>query len=174
MGGGLDGIHPESQYAADLKNAALANAVLGCAAGFAMGFAGGLAARVPSRGIFVGLGAQALGLLVGALAAMGVIPVFHPVSPRVFRTVTDDVWLPLAMHAGIWAGVGAVGGAAFAIGRGGSLRLLNAIGPATAGALLAAVSFQLICICLPLGAGAAGRSRAGPSSVSWRCSCPPP
>jgi hypothetical protein len=145
---------PESRYAADLKNAALANAVLGCAAGFAMGLAGGLAARAPSRGIFVGLSAQAVGLLVGALSALAVIPVFHPVFPRMFRTVTNDMWLPLVMHAGIWAAVGAVSGAAFAIGMGCKSRLLNAIGSATAGALLAAVFFQLIGTCLPLGAGA--------------------
>jgi hypothetical protein len=145
---------PESRYAADLKNAALANAVLGCAAGFAMGLAGGLASGAPSRGLLVGLGAQAAGLLVGALAALGVIPVFHPALPRPFRTVADDIWLPMAMHAGLWAGVGAVGGAALAIGMGRKSRLLNAIGTATAGALLAAVFFQLIGICLPRGARA--------------------
>ena len=144
----------ESKYAADLKNAALANAVLGCAAGLAMGFAGGLAARAPSRGIFVGLSAQAVGLLVGALAALAVIPVFHPVLQRQFRTVTNDVWLPLVMHASMWAAIGAVGGAAFAIGMGRKSRLRSAIGSATAGALLAAVCFQLIGTCLPLGAGA--------------------
>jgi hypothetical protein len=144
----------ESIYAADLKNAALANAVLGCAAGLAMGFAGGLALRVPSRGIFVGLSAQAVGLLVGALAALAVIPVFHPVLQRQFRTVTNDVWLPLVMHASIWAAIGAVGGAAFAIGMGCTSRLRSAIGSATAGALLAAVCFQLIGTCLPLDAGA--------------------
>ena len=97
-----------------------------------------------------------MGLLVGALAALAVIPVFHPVLQRQFRTVTNDVWLPLVMHAGIWAAIGAVGGAAFAIGMGCKSRLLSAIGSATAGALLAAVCFQLIGTCLPLGAGATG------------------
>jgi hypothetical protein len=146
----------ESLYAADLKNAALVNAVLGCAAGFAMGFAGGLAVRAPLRGIFVGLSAQAVGLLVGALAALALIPVFHPVSPRPFPTVTTDVWLPLMLHASVWAAVGTVGGAAFSIGMGYKARLRAAIGSATAGALLAAVFFQLIGVCLPLGAGATG------------------
>jgi hypothetical protein len=141
---------PESEYAADLKNAALAKAVLGCAVGLAMGIAGGVAARAPSRGIVVGLTAQAAGLLVGALAALAVIPVFQ----RSFRTTTNDIWPPLAMHAGIWAAVGAVGGAAFAIGMGCRARLLNAIGSATLGALVAAVFFQLIGTCLPLNAGA--------------------
>ena len=49
---------PESRYVADLKNAALANAILGCAAGFTMGLAGGIAASAPSRSFFVGLGAS--------------------------------------------------------------------------------------------------------------------
>ena len=144
----------ESQYAAELKNAALVNAVLGCAAGLAMGFAGGLAARAPSRGTFVGLNAQAVGMLVGALAALALIPLFHPVIKRPFPTDMDDVWLPLAMHASIWAGIGAIGGAAFAIGGGFRPRLPGAIGSATSGAMLAAFFFQLIGTCLPLDAGA--------------------
>jgi hypothetical protein len=143
----------ESRYAADLKNAALANAVMGCAVGFAMGFAGGLAVRAPLRGIFVGLSAQAVGLLVGALAALVLIPIFHPVSPRPFQTVTTDVCLPLMLHASVWGAIGAVGGAAFSIGMGYKPRFRSAIGSAIAGALLAAVFFQLIGTCLPLGAG---------------------
>ena len=146
----------ESQYAAELKNAALTNAVLGCAVGFAMGLAGGLGARAASRGIFVGLGAQAAGLLVGALAALAFIPVFHPVSPRPFQTVTTDVWLPLMSHASVWGSIGAVGGAAFSIGSGYKPRFRSAIGSAIVGALLAAVLFQLIGTCLPLDAGATG------------------
>ena len=146
---------PESQYAADLKNAALAHAVLGSQPGSRWD-SRAASPRTPSRGLFVGLSAQAVGLLVGALAALAVIPVFQPVLPRQFRTVTNDVWVPLAMHAGIWAAVGAVGGAAFAIGMGCKPHLLNAIGSATAGALLAAVCFQLIGTCLPIGAGATG------------------
>ena len=144
-----------SQYTADLKNAALANAVLGCAGGLAMGLAGGLAARALSRGIFVGVIAQAAGLLVGASAALALIPLAHPVIERPFRPVTDDVWLPFLMHAGLWAAVGAVGGAAFAAGMGCRSRVPNAGGSAAAGALLAAVCFQLIGMCLSLDSGAA-------------------
>ncbi len=144
----------ETLYAAELKNAALTNAVLGCVSGFAMGLAGGLAARAPSRGIFVGLSAQAVGLLVGALVALALIPLCHPVFQRPFRPITDDVWLPLVMHGGVWAADGAVGGAAFAISMGCRPRLKSAIGSATAGAVLAAVFFQLIGTCLSLDAGA--------------------
>jgi hypothetical protein len=144
----------ESLYAADLKNAALVNAVLGCAAGLAMGFAGGLAARAPLRGTFVGLSAQAVGLLVGALAALALIPLYHPVAKRPFPTDMDEIWLPLLLHVGVWAGIGAIGGAAFAIGIGRRRRLPGAVGSATAGAMLAAVFFQLIGTCLPLDAGA--------------------
>jgi hypothetical protein len=143
-----------SLYAAELKNAALANAVLGCATGFAMGLAGGLAAGAPSRGIFVGLSAQALGLLVGALAALALMPLFHPLDQRPTRTLADDLWLPLIMHAGVWAPVGAVGGAAFVLGLGIRSRLTIAIVTTIAFALLAAALFQLIGTCLPPEAGA--------------------
>jgi hypothetical protein len=146
----------ESRYTADLKNAALTYAILGCAAGFTMGFAGGLAARAPTRGILVGLSAQAVGLFVGALTALALISVLHPTSPQPFRTLTTDVWSPFMIHAGVWAAVGAVGGSAFAIGMGCKRLVASAVGSAATGALLAAVFFQLIGICLPLGAGATG------------------
>ena len=145
----------QTQFAASLKNAALTDAVLGCAIGLAMGFAGGLAVRVPARGIFAGLSAQAVGLFVGALAAFVAIPVVHSLSPRAFRTVMTDLWMPLAIRASTLAAVGAVGGAAFACGMGLRPRLRAAIGCATAGALLSAICFQLIGASLPLDAGAA-------------------
>jgi hypothetical protein len=67
----------ESQFAADLRNTALAFAILGCATGLAMGFAGGLASGLPARGVVVGLAALAVGALVGALASIALVPIFY-------------------------------------------------------------------------------------------------
>ena len=144
----------ESKYAAESKNAALANAIMGCAAAFAIGLGGGLAASTPSRGLFVGLCAQAAGLVAGGVAALVVIRLFDPVYAPPVRTVTHDVWWPLLIHAGSWCPIGVIGGAAFALGSGSRSRFKNIVASATAGALLAAVVFQLIAICLPLEAGA--------------------
>jgi hypothetical protein len=145
----------QTQSAAEWKNASLASALLGCAAGLVRGFAGGVVGRAPSRGIFVGLSAQVGGLLLGALAALIAIPVFQSLTQRSFRTMTTDVWVPLAIRATVWVAAGAVGGAAFALGAGQRSRLGAAVGCATAGALLSAILFQVIAASLPLDAGAA-------------------
>ena len=71
----------QSRHAALVKNAALTNGILASAAALAMGLAGGLAARTPGRGLVVGLGAQAVGLVTGALAALALIAVLHPAAP---------------------------------------------------------------------------------------------
>jgi hypothetical protein len=145
----------ESRHTADSKNAALAHAILGCAAGLAMGMAGGLSAGAPARGLFVGLCAQAVGFMVGAFAALAIIPLARPVVPPVLSTVASEVWLPLLFHGGIWGAVGAVAGAAFAIGMGSrKTHPGRAIFLAAVGGILAAVLFQLLAACLPLEAGA--------------------
>ena len=56
-GPGMVSMQPsvESQHAADLKNAAVAFAILGCVTALAMGFAGGVAGRSTGRGAMVGL-----------------------------------------------------------------------------------------------------------------------
>ena len=104
----------ESQNAADLKNATLAFAILGCVTALAMGFAGGVAGRSTGRGAMVGLGAQAAGSLVGSLAALVLLPL---VSQRFWESTNEAVW-PLVIHAAILAAIGAVDGLAFAIGMG--------------------------------------------------------
>jgi len=126
--------------AADVKNAALAFAILGGVTGLVMGFAGGLACRSPWRGVIVGLGAQALGALVGALASLALVPLFH----RELVPDLNDLLSPIMIHAGIWTGIGAVGGLAFGVGMGCGRRLLRPIGGACLGAVLAAVVFHVV------------------------------
>jgi hypothetical protein len=130
----------ESQFAADLYNATLVFAILGCATGLAMGFAGGLAGGSASRGVVAGLAAQAAGALVGALSSLALVPFFYR------RIVPDlnDLLTPILIHGGIWMAIGAVGGLAFALGLKSRRNLPNAIGAACVGAFLAAVLYQLL------------------------------
>lgn len=141
----------ESQDAADLKNAALAFAILGCATALALGFAGGIAGRSPGRGAMVGLGAQAAGSLVGSVASLALLPLVHR---RMGEGTNDLVW-PLMIHAAILAAIGAVGGLAFAIGMGRRRSLLNAIAAASVGACLASVLVRLVDVCFSADSGQA-------------------
>jgi hypothetical protein len=129
-----------SKNSADLKNAILAHAIYGCVIGLVMGIAGGMAARSLQRAVIVALGAQAVGAIVSAGASFVILPFF-------FRnSVPDmnDLLLPILLHGGIWAAIGAVGGAAFACGAGRPPRLIPlAVGDACVAAFLASIVFHL-------------------------------
>jgi hypothetical protein len=129
-----------STNVAEFKNAILAFAILGCVTGLAMGFSGGLAGRSPSRGVKVGLSAQAAGALVGALASLTLLRFFY----RGLVQDLNDLWSPLLIHGGIWMAIGAVGGSAFALGLGCQRRLHAAIGGAVFGGFFASVLYQTV------------------------------
>ena len=130
----------ESLIAADIKNATLTFAILGCVTGLAMGLAGGMAGRSPGRGVLVGLAAQAAGSIVGALACLALLPLsFRGLVPDV-----NDLMTPILIHGGIWMGIGAVGGWAFAVGIRSGLHVLNAVGAGCIGGFLASVFYHLL------------------------------
>jgi hypothetical protein len=139
----------QSMNDADLKNATVAFAILGGVTGLVMGFAGGLAGRSVSRGVIVGLGAQALGGLVGALASLALVPLFY----RQLVPDTNDLLSPIMIHAGVWMAIGAVGGLAFGIGLRCGRNLLGAVGGACLGACLATVVYHLLSASLFLDSG---------------------
>jgi hypothetical protein len=56
----------------------------------------------------------------------------------------NDLLTPIMIHAGLWIAIGAVGGLSFAVGMGRHERVLDAIGGACAGALLATVATHLV------------------------------
>jgi hypothetical protein len=148
-----------SQNAADVKNATLSFAILGCVTGLAMGCAGGLAGRSPSWGVIVGLGAQAAGGFVGAIASLALLPLFfrgHVPDP-------NDLLSPILIHGVIWSAVGAIGGLAFAMGMRRGRDLPKAIAAACVGAVLASVLFHLLVAGLFPDSGAA--EPLGSSSV---------
>jgi hypothetical protein len=131
----------ESQTAANKKNAILAHAIYGCALGLMMGLAGGLAARSLQRGVFVGLGAQAAGAVIGVIAATVVLPLFYR------HNVPDpnDLLSPILLHGAMWAAIGGLAAAAFACAAGRPLRLIPlAVGDACVAAFLASVVYHLL------------------------------
>jgi hypothetical protein len=135
---------PESEHAAELKNSALAYAIVGSIASLAMGLAGGFAGRSPGRGAMVGLGAQACGSLVGSVAALALFPL---VNRRLVEGTLDFIW-PLAINAAVLSAIGAVAGLAFAIGIGRKCVLIDATIAAGIGAFLAAILVRLSEVCL--------------------------
>jgi hypothetical protein len=129
-----------STNVAEYKNASLAFAILGGVTGLVMGLAGGVAGRSVGRGVIVGLGAQAVGALVGALASLVLLRFFY----RGLVPDLNDLWLPVLIHGGIWMAIGAVGGFAFALGKGSARRLQAAIGAAVASGFFASILFQTL------------------------------
>jgi hypothetical protein len=123
---------------AELKNATLVFTVLGAVTGLVMGAAGGFAAHSRARGLAIGLGGLVAGGVAGAVASLGLLPFF-------FRGVVpnpNDLLLPILIHAGVWMAIGAVGGAAFAIGMKCGRRVFNAAAGACFGALIATLVFH--------------------------------
>ncbi len=126
---------------ADFKNTTLVFTVLGGVTGLVTGAAGGVAARSPARGLTVGLGGLVAGGLVGGGASLGLLPFY-------FRGVVpdpNDLLLPILIHGGVWMAIGAVGGAAFAIGMRCGPRIFDATAGACIGALLATLVFHGLC-----------------------------
>jgi len=130
----------ETLNTADYKNAVLAFGIMGGVTGLLVGFAGGLGARSPFRGAIVGLGGFASGGLVATVASITILPFLYR------RLVPDpnDLLTPIMVYGGISAAIGAVGGAAFAIGMGRGRLAARAMAGACLGAFLGTVVFQLL------------------------------
>lgn len=126
--------------AADYKNATLAFAILGGATGLVLGLAGGLAAGSPRRGLGVGLAGLLAGAAVGAAASLAILRFYY----RGFTLNPNDLVTPIMTQGGIWTAIGALGGAAFALGAGLRRQVSNAIAGACIGAMLATLLFQVL------------------------------
>jgi hypothetical protein len=129
-----------SQNFADFKNAVLVFSILGCATGLAMGTAGGLTIRSPSRGLLVGLGAQAAAGLVAVMASYALLRFYY----RHQVPDLNDLVTPALIQSGIWTPIAAVGGLAFALGIGDRRRLFVCIAGACIGAIAAAGLVQFV------------------------------
>jgi hypothetical protein len=129
-----------TQNAADYKNAALAFAFLGGATGLLLGLAGGIVSGGPVRGLLVGSLGLLAGTLVGALASLAILRIHY----RGFVPNPNDLVTPILIHGGIWTVIGAVGGAAFALGAGLRRHATSAAAGACLGAMLATLLFHVL------------------------------
>jgi len=131
----------ETQSVAATKNAALAFGVLGLCLAGSLGVVGGLARRPASSPARGGLVGAVLGLALGAVAPIGLLPF----SIRAQRDYPEhDLILALATHALIWGLLGALAGLAFAVGLGERRLIGKAFMAGLAGAVLGAITFELI------------------------------
>jgi hypothetical protein len=118
----------------------VAFAFLGGSLGLFLGLAGGLAQRSSASALTAGLIGLVLGAALGAcLPLLLVVPYFHLQKIR----NSDDLLVPLAMHAMIWGTLGAIGGLAFGIGLGPGHRLRSLLF-AFVGACMGTALFEVI------------------------------
>jgi hypothetical protein len=134
---------PETKLVATMKNGALGNAVLGGVLGLALGLAGGLARRSTSRAALAGLLGLFLGAILGAILSRGAIPLFY-YSKKFTVSSETDLGVAFALHAGVWAILGAAGGLAFAVGLGGRTRMSHALFGGLLGGLVGTMLYDVI------------------------------
>ncbi len=131
----------ETQSVAATKNAALAFGVLGLCLAGSLGIVGGLARRSASSPVRGGLVGAVLGLAAGVGAPIGLLPF----SIRAQLDYPEhDLIVSLAAHALIWGLLGALAGLAFAVGLGERRLIGRAFTAGFAGAVLGAITFELI------------------------------
>jgi hypothetical protein len=141
MGNKIMGPTRETDHAANVKNSALAFAVLGACLGTGLGAAGGLARRSTRGAVMGGLLGAVLGSASGAGLSLALLPWVLPAQLDYFEY---DLIISLAMHGFIWGVLGAAAGLAFAVGRG-ERRLIGRVLTAGAlGGLLGAIAYELI------------------------------
>ena len=129
----------ESLVSCEINNAALAFAILGGMLGAALGCSGGLArANVLAAGTASGAG-LALGVVAGVLAPFFLVPVFH----NHFDMVGQGLAVPLLMHGGIAAAIGAVAGLALGFGLGGWHRVTRCFVGGLVGGILGAMFYEV-------------------------------
>jgi hypothetical protein len=132
---------PETQAVADVRNAALAFAVLGGLLGGFLGIVGGLARRSGTAAAGAGL----LGLLAGAgLPACVSLATIQRIADARAIAPDYDMALSMLMHGLIWGLIGAVSGLAFAVGTGRWRLFAHAALAGLVGAVVAAIAFDLL------------------------------
>jgi hypothetical protein len=116
--------------------------VLGALLGLALGAAGGLARRSPGAAITAAL----IGLVLGAAAGTGMtlllLRLYHAFHAQPSPdNATQELYLALATHGGIWVAVGTAAGLALGLGLGGG-RVGRAIIGGIMGAAVAAIIYE--------------------------------
>ncbi len=132
----------QARTAAELKNVALASAVLGACLGVALGAVAGLTSRSWRRGIVAVLAGLLLGAGAAAAATAGLLPVYYKQLDRDPEILSHDLILPFLIHSGTWAAVGATGGIALALGLRLKGRFAAIVIGAALGGILGAVVYE--------------------------------
>ncbi len=122
--------------------------LLGALLGLGLGVAGGLVRRSVKAGLMAGVVGLVLGGAAGVVMSMALVPLHD----RHYDPDTQDMLLPLAIHAGLWGLGGLAGGLAFGLGLGAkSERLVRAAIGGLIGALFGTVVYELVgAIAFPL------------------------
>ena len=118
-----------------LRDAVVSFGIIGALLGLGLGAAGGLIGRSGRRAVLAGGAGLILGGLAGAGTARWLVPIyFHNLN-------ANDMTYSMEVNGGIWGAVGAAAGLAFAMGLGGSGRLLHMAVAGLGGGLLAMALF---------------------------------
>jgi hypothetical protein len=114
-------------------------AVQGSGLGLLLGAAGAIAGRRLRRAW-----AGVIGLILGGAWGAGLSAAIFPIFFRTVDLNSDDLLVPLFMHAAVWVGLGAAGGLAFGLGLGdGSRHLPRALAGGATGALIGTVLYEV-------------------------------
>jgi hypothetical protein len=144
------------------KNATLAFGALGAILGLTLGFAGGMARSSVRAGVRAALIGMVLGIVAAAAFSLVLLPVYNRVQDIYEEKASIDLTVPLLIHGGIWAAIGATAGLAFGIGLGGRYAIARGLLGGLVGAALGAVVYEIVgALAFPLD------STVQPLSQSW-------
>ena len=123
------------------RNAALTFGIMGGVLGLALGLTGGLIRRSIGSAAEGGLVGLFLGAILGASLPLVLIEPYRKM--QVWRN-SDDLLVPMCLHATLWGPLGAVGGLAFGIGCGRPRQALRWMVGGLAGAVIGTIAYGII------------------------------
>jgi hypothetical protein len=149
----------ETIAVADSRNSALTFGTMGGVLGLVLGVAGGLRRRSIGSAASAGGAGLVVGAMLGVVLPLALIVPFHRM--QVDRN-SDDLLVPIGLHAALWGPLGAVGGLAYGLGRGRPGLILRCMLGGLVGAIAGTIVYDVI--------GAAVSPLAGTSeaiSTTW-------
>jgi len=141
--GGAVSMRPtlETVARADSRNSSLTFGGMGGLLGLILGLVGGLMRRSIASAAKAGLVGLVLGASLGAVLPLVLIEPYRRM--QVVRN-SDDLFVPIGMHALLWGPLGAIAGLAYGIGRGRRGRALANLVGGLLGAVLATMVYDVV------------------------------
>jgi hypothetical protein len=103
-----------------------------------------------------------LSVVTAISASLALLPIYHRFQDIYEERASSNLTVPLLIHGGIWAAIGAMAGLAFGIGLGGRYAIARGLLGGLVGAVLGAVVYELIgALAFPLA------STVQPLSQTW-------